>query len=358
MTATPCRRDGRGLGSAFSAIVEAPQVGWLVENGFLVGTKVYAPSTPDLKGVHVRHGDYIESELAARVDTPKLVGDIVTHWHRLAGRRKTVVFATSVAHSVHLAREFVKSGVKAEHLDGSTPKEVRDEILERLSSGDLEVVCNCMVLTEGWDQPDVSCAVLARPTKSMGLYRQMAGRVIRTFQGKDYALILDHAGLTEVHGFLHDEICWTLDEDTKVSSPKQAERSKSASDGLVACKECSAIRIASKPCTECGYFPRRPGSYLDVIEGDLAHLDRSGQSHKHLYSLEEKRAWHAMLAHIGVEREYKPGWAAHKFREKFGAWPIDRNVVPIPPNAEVLAWDRHCRIRYAKSQQKRQAAYA
>jgi DNA repair protein RadD len=304
--------------------------------------------------LHTRHGDYVESELAERVDTPKLVGDIVTHWHRLAERRKTVVFATSVAHSVHLRDEFVKSGVRAEHIDGKTPKETRDEILARLSSGDLEVVTNCMVLTEGWDQPDVSCAVLARPTKSMGLYRQIAGRVIRTCQGKDYALILDHAGLTPTHGFLHDEICWTLSEDTKATSPKQVERSKSVSDGLVACKECSAIRIASKPCTECGYFPRRPGSYLGVIEGDLAHLDRNG-SHAHQYSLQEKRQFHAMLAHIGVERDYKPGWAAHKFKEKFGHWPVDRNVAPITPNAEVLAWDRHLRIKYAKSKAREQA---
>jgi DNA repair protein RadD len=66
MTATPCRRDGRGLGNAFSAIVEAPQVGWLTENGFLVPTKVYAPSTPNLKGIRTRHGDYVDRELAER----------------------------------------------------------------------------------------------------------------------------------------------------------------------------------------------------------------------------------------------------------------------------------------------------
>jgi DNA repair protein RadD len=66
--------------------------------------------------------------------------------------------------------------------------------------------------------------------------------------------------------------------------------------------------------------------------------------------------FHAMLVHIGVERGYKPGWAAHKFKEKFGAWPLDRNIMPIPPNAEVLAWDRHLRIKYAKSQQKSRVA--
>jgi DNA repair protein RadD len=141
-----------------------------------------------------RLGDYVEIDLAKAVDKPQLVGDIVSHWHRLAERRKTVVFATSVAHSIHLCEEFAKSGVKVEHIDGKTPKDERDEILKRLSRGEIEVVTNCMVLTEGWDQPDVACCVLARPTKSMGLYRQMAGRIIRPAPGKNHALILDHAG--------------------------------------------------------------------------------------------------------------------------------------------------------------------
>src|SRR4029077_3503331 len=124
------------LGSIFSRLLEGPQIPDLIEQGYLVGTKVFAPSTPDLRGVHTRHGDYVESELAEAMDLPKLVGDIISHWLRLADRRKTVCFATSVAHSIHLKEEFCKSGVKAEHIDGKTPKPERDEILARLSRGE------------------------------------------------------------------------------------------------------------------------------------------------------------------------------------------------------------------------------
>ena len=175
MTATPCRSDGRGLGNMFDCIVECPNIAELIEGGFLVPTMVYAPTQPDLKGVKIVRGDYAESQLAERMDQASLVGDIVTHWLRLAERRRTVVFATSVAHSAHLRDEFRAAGVWAEHIDGSTPVEERDAILAKLNSGAVELVCNCMVLTEGWDQPAVSCLVLARPTKSMGLYRQMVG---------------------------------------------------------------------------------------------------------------------------------------------------------------------------------------
>jgi superfamily II DNA or RNA helicase len=348
MTATPCRRDGCGLGSIFECMIECPQVPELIKLGFLVPTKVFAPSQPDLRGVHTRHGDYAEGELADRMDRPELVGDIVSHWHRLAERKKTVVFATSVSHSIHLKEEFCKSGVKAEHIDGSTPKDERDAILQRLSDGDLELVSNCQVLTEGWDQPDVACCVLARPTKSMGLYRQMAGRVIRPYPGKDHALILDHAGAVFRHGFVEDEVEWVLSDYFPARVRAHEKRKLSASDRLVECSQCKAVRTAGRPCDHCGFMPKRPGEYLEVIDGDLAHVHPLGINLQQ-YSAAEKQCWHAMLVWIGQERSYKPGWAAHKYKERFGHWPVQRYVAPMQPSAEVLAWERHCRIKYAKS---------
>ena len=97
LTATPCRGDGRGLGGIFETIIECPQVAELITQGYLVKTRVYAPVMPDLKGVKVQAGDYVESQLAERMDRPKLVGDIVTHWHKYGERRKTVCFAINVA---------------------------------------------------------------------------------------------------------------------------------------------------------------------------------------------------------------------------------------------------------------------
>jgi superfamily II DNA or RNA helicase len=349
MTATPCRRDGCGLGSIFEALIQCPQVPELIRLGFLVPTKVFAPSKPDLRGVHTRHGDYVESELADRMDRAELVGDIVGHWHRLAEGRKTVVFATSVGHSVHLRDEFIKSGVRAEHIDGSTPKDERDEILARLSAGEIDVVCNCMVLTEGWDQPDVACCVLARPTKSMGLYRQMAGRVIRPHADKDHALILDHAGAVFQHGFVEDEIEWYLDDWIPARVPAHEKRQETPSNRLLECSQCKAIRIGGEPCRHCGFMPMRQAEYLHVLDGDLAHIDHNGAICADGYSAEQKQDFHAGLAYIARERGYKPGWAAYKYKEKFGHWPLQRYVTPTPPSAEVLAWERHCRIKYAKS---------
>jgi DNA repair protein RadD len=152
-TATPCRKDGRGLGNIFEKLIECPQVQELIDLKFLVPPNVYAPVTPDLKGVRVQAGDYVEKQLAERMDTAVLVGGIIEHQQRHAKGRPTTVFATSVAHSIHIRDEFLKAGVKAEHLDGTTPAEERDAILKRLAGGDTEVVCNCAVLTEGLGLP-------------------------------------------------------------------------------------------------------------------------------------------------------------------------------------------------------------
>lgn len=173
LTATPCRGDGRGLGSIFEELVECPDVSELARQGYLVGTKVFAAPPPDLSGVKILAGDYNEKQLSAKVNTNQLVGDVVTHWLRFAEGRRTLVYAVDVAHSVHLRDEFCRAGISAGHIDGTTPAEERDEVLRQFGAGVLDVVTNCAVLTEGFDAPEASCIVLAKPTKSFGLYRQM-----------------------------------------------------------------------------------------------------------------------------------------------------------------------------------------
>ncbi len=224
LTATPCRGDVRGLGGIFEVMIQCPQVAALIQQGYLVKTRVYAPVDPDLRGVKTQAGDYVETQLAERMDKPKLIGDIVTHWHRYGQRRKTVCFAVGVGHSIHIRDEFVRSGVRAAHIDGNTPMAERDEILAQLGSGEIELVTNCMVLTEGWDMPDVGCCILARPTRKMGLYRQMIGRVLRPAPGKSDAIVLDHSGAVFRHGFAEDHVAWTLDPERRAESPAHAFR--------------------------------------------------------------------------------------------------------------------------------------
>jgi DNA repair protein RadD len=350
LTATPCRGDGRGLGGIFGTMIECPQVQELIEAEFLVPTRAYAPSIPDLTGVTVQAGDYVENQLADRMDKPQLVGDIVTHWHRLAEGRRTVVFATGVQHSIHIRDEFRKSGVSADHLDGSTPKDERDEILLKLACGAIDVVTNCMVLTEGWDMPEIGCVVLARPTKKMGLYRQMVGRVLRPAPGKPDAIVIDHSGAVHRLGFAEDHVEWTLDPERSAENPTHAKRSAQGSTSrLVDCSSCGALRAGGEACPHCGFKPAPPAKYVPFVDANLDLVDRNGRMADQYFVEDERADWHRMLTSIAQERGYKPGWVSHKYKEKFGTWPARRHATPLPPSPEVRSWVRSRQIAYAKA---------
>src|SRR5262249_17420251 len=262
LTATPCRGDGRGLGGIFKTMIECPQVPDLIEEGYLVKSRVYAPVDPDLRGVRTVAGDYVESQLAERMDRGELVGDIVTHWFKYGEHRKTVAFACSVGHSIHIRDEFVRAGVRAEHLDGSTSIDERAAILGRLASGETEVVCNCMVLTEGFDLRDIGCIILARPTKKMGLYRQMIGRGLRPADGKSDVVILAHSGAVFRHGLPEDRVEWTLDPDSRATASIRSDRVATRASKLIECSQCSTLRVGGKPCPNCGFMPKRPAEFI------------------------------------------------------------------------------------------------
>jgi DNA repair protein RadD len=355
-TATPCRGDGRGLGGIFEAIVQTPQIAKLIEQGYLVKTRVYAPIDPDLSGVRTVAGDYVEKQLAERMDRDNLVGDIVTHWHRYGERRKTVCFAVNVAHSLHIRDEFRTAGVVAEHVDGGTPKPDRDAALARLASGETEIITNCMVLTEGWDMPAASCAILARPTRKMGLYRQMVGRILRPAPDKADAVVLDHSGAVFRHGFVEDRVDWTLDPEKRAYSPIHAARLHSGySSRLLECTQCGAIRVAGEACRHCGFLPQRRPDAIVFGNGELALVDRRRRVAATAFDAAERARWHGMLTFVAQARGYKQKWIHYTYLEKFGVEPPAHPVKPIPPKPEVWSYVRSRMIAYAKAQLKLKA---
>jgi DNA repair protein RadD len=352
LTATPARGDGRGLGGLFETLVECPNIAELIAAGYLVPTKVYAPSRPDLDGVAVRHGDYVERQLAERMDRPCLVGDIVEHWHKLAGRRRTAVFATSIGHAVHLRDEFLRSGAVAEHIDGTTPAAERDAILARLASGATEVVTNCGVLTEGWDLPEIGCIVLARPTRSFTLYRQVVGRGLRPAPGKDHCLILDHSGATLDHGLIEEPVKWVLAPDKHALRESQWAGGAGSDRVLTTCPECHAVRWQGRPCPACGWRPPPKPKAVEVEQGDLARLDQARRAHPPTYTDADRRRFLGEVEWIRRERGYNPGWTAHQYRKKFDAWPPRGNVEACAPSEATRAWIRSRQIAYRAAMRK------
>lgn len=324
LTATPYRADGRGLGDAYDDLVVVTSPRALIAEGYLVEPRVFTvpPSAlPDLSAVRTRGGDYDKRALEDAVDQKSLVGNLVEHWRRYAEGIRTIVFASSVAHSQHITERFVEAGIPAEHLDGTTPNDERDAILARLASGETLVVPNVGVLCEGFDSPPVKCAILARPTKSTGLYLQMAGRILRPWENQS-AIILDHAGCVMEHGLPQQDRTFSLETRKK----RQGQGASEAPAKV--CVECFAIvPLSVRECPECGAqlsverddVEETPDELVEVTVDDVQRLE-----------------WQRLQA-LASLRGYKPGWAIHRFREKFGEAPsasVRASAAPIEDQAK------------------------
>lgn len=194
-TATLERGDGVGLGSVWDDVVYSRSPLWMMKHGYLVQPRAYTEdSSLDLKTVKRSGGDYTAASLGEAIEDSEVVHSLPAAWREHADGRPTVAFTPTVATAQQLAQAFREAGVTAETVSGKTPRDERKGIYERFRRGETQVLSNCMVLTEGWDAPWASCAIVARPTMSQGLYQQMVGRVLRPWQGKTDAVILNVAG--------------------------------------------------------------------------------------------------------------------------------------------------------------------
>lgn len=200
-TATMSREDNRGLGEIWQEVVFQRDTLWGIRNGYLSdvrGVRIQVP-TLDLADVHVRGGDLQQEEVAEAMlnaDTGTAIAKAVTE-HALD--RQGVVFAPNAATAQQFTEELVSADIPSETILGSTPLTERSFIYDRFERGTTQYLVNAMVLTEGWDAPWASCAVIARPTKSSALYQQMIGRVLRLWPGKNGALVLDVVGASTKH---------------------------------------------------------------------------------------------------------------------------------------------------------------
>lgn len=193
VTATPRRGDGAALGTIFQEIIFDRSISTMIRSGYLsnlVGKQIFTKTS--LENVGISRGDFIQGELARVVNTDSRNRLVVSsHTQYAKERKKTLVFCADVQHAKDLAELFQKNGLPSKAVYGDLDKEERTAILEEFSDGKIQVLTNCQLLTEGFDQPSIDCVILARPTKSSSLYIQMLGRGTRTSPLKRDCLILD-----------------------------------------------------------------------------------------------------------------------------------------------------------------------
>jgi len=325
VTATPERLDGSGLGDIFEEMVLGPQVKELQEIERLSTVKYFCPHTVDPDALAKRHGDYVTGD-AAELMMPtgnigKVTGKAIEEYAKRADGHRAVVFCVNILHAQRVAAQFCEAGYRWAFLDSTLTEEARKQIVADFKSGVLQGVSSCDIISEGFNLPEASVAILLRPTKSLALYMQQVGRVLRVADGKLHATVIDHVSnvgkdyegeWVENHGFIEDERFWSLD-----GKPRTKE-------SIIPCKrcpECYALNpISALICSECGHeFEIKESAPAQPDGGVLAEVDVAKiVAARTIEDWLEKAKYHEVLAWARTEEQlkkvadikgYKSGWA-------------------------------------------------
>ena len=211
VTATPDRGDMKNLGQYFESLAYEYTLPQAIKDGYLSPIKALTvPLTLDLSAVSIQAGDFKAAEISTALDP--YLEQIALEMENYCKDRKTVVFLPLVKTSQKFRDILRTHGFSAAEVNGSS--EDRAEVLKDFENGKYNVLCNSMLLTEGWDCPDVDCVVVLRPTKVRSLYCQMVGRGTRLAQGKDHLLLLDFLWHTERHELCHPASLICENEET------------------------------------------------------------------------------------------------------------------------------------------------
>ena len=255
-----------------------------------------------------------------------------------------------VKHCKELAADFKAAGVPAAHVDGNTPADERKELYAALASGDIKVLTSVGVLTAGFDLPAVSCIIMARPTASLGLWIQMAGRGGRPAPGKEYCLLFDHAGNTQRHGRPEDYVPSDLEQAGKRDNKERDPKEKKS----VTCAECHFVMApGTEECPNCGHV-RVIRSNVVTIDGRLVEQDKPDippEEHP-----EYRRRIAQELNGYAMRKGYKRGWAWYAYKHFFKCDPKRDGInlarlAPVEPSPETV---RKC-VNYMKYQNIKRA---
>lgn len=306
VTATPYVRQS--LRHVADQIVRPTNIKQLVQDGFLVAPKYFAPSVPDLTGVKTTAGDYQDSDLERVLNKHHLIGDIVLSWKKYGQNRPSLCFAVTKNHSRAIVDAFLSAGIPAEHVDADSSDKQREEAIARLERGETKVISNVGILNVGVDIPALSCIISARPTKSYALWIQVAGRGTRPYQNKSDFIIIDHGGNVLRHGCILEEREGSVDPMPK--GPRKQP------DNLTTCGRCYAVfSRMEKYCPSCEALnPKCPAVAKEekaknpinarLVEADEFHIKvvaRRGE-----------------LRDIVKRKKFKRGWVYYKLKEEFG----------------------------------------
>ena len=259
LTATPCRLDGKPLGDIYQAMTIGISAKELIELGYLCHYDYYAPKI-DLEDANweVKGSDYDMQSVEESFDKASIYGDVLKYINQ---NRKTIIYAPTIKFS----KQLIANIPGAVHFDGDTPKQEREDIINKFRSGEIRVLSNVNLIGEGFDCPDCDCVILLRPTMSTALYIQQSMRCLRPAPGKR-AVIYDLVGNVFRHGLPDDDREWSLSKHVK---PHKNTDSLSIRE----CKNCFRVYPGNqRVCPYCGFDNGKTKKEIEIEQ--QAELER------------------------------------------------------------------------------------
>ena len=300
-TATPKRTGSQNcLSEIYQSVIEPIKLSELIDQNFLVPARTFA-AREDFTNVKKRGMDFDAGEMYKEFNKPQLYDGVIDNYIKFGNRKKAICFNVNVEHSKNTCEKFNERGIPAKHIDGTTPESERKEILKDFHLGKFTVLCNCSVLTTGFDEPSIECVIVNRATLSLPLWLQMCGRGSRLYNNKKEFIILDHGANVYRHGLWEEDRKWSL------------HKKKHKGDGVAPvkmCEACEEINFASaRVCKTCGkQFPVKKKT-LKEAEFVEVKSKRGLNSTPDIKKMNQKE-----LHQFAKEQGYKPGWVHHQIK--------------------------------------------
>jgi len=349
LTATPFTN---GLGDVYTNVVGAKPTGDLIEEKWLTPLKIFIAKEIDMTGADKVAGEWSQDETTKR--GMQITGDIVQEWINktnevFGGPRKTVVFCSGVEHGRDLVRQFNAAGYNFVSISYKEEDEYKAAMIEDFSRPDTLIngLVATDILTRGFDVSDVMIGVSARPfSKSFSSHVQQMGRVMRPYEGKAFGLWLDHSGnylrFRKEWDKLFDEGVTELENGSEVAKKEPTDQEKKEAK----CPACGALWVwPDRTCGECSY--EKPIKQILNVPGELTELETTKRE-----ALSENQNFYSELLYYAKMREYKEGWAAHKYKEKYGVYPKGLHTKPQATSSKTANWIKSKNIAWAKAKAK------
>jgi superfamily II DNA or RNA helicase len=346
LTATPFTK---GLGDIYSHVVGATPTGDLIDKGWLVPLKVYVAKEIDMTGAKKIAGEWAQNEVSER--GIKIVGDVVDTWQQktleIFGKPvKTIVFAAGVEHGRELVKKFADIGYNFVSISYKEDDEFKRQTIEDFTKPDTDIhgLIATDILTRGFDVTDVLVGVSARPfSKSFSSHVQQMGRIMRSHPGKEFGVWLDHSG-----NFLRfrddwDKVFYEGVTELKSAGEKAKKEPTEKKKKESICPKCKILwTFPADTCGACGFVKVKTNA-VTSLSGEMFELAATNRQ-----LIIDNRQFYSELLYYGKLKGYKDGWASHKYKERFGVFPmaIPKEIQPTSP--ATAKWIKSRMIAYTK----------